>query len=41
MTRPFDSGTRNTAKELARLEGHGGAVNALAVLPDGRLASGS
>ena len=27
--------------ELARLEGHGGWVKALAVLPDGRLASGS
>jgi WD domain, G-beta repeat/APAF-1 helical domain len=27
--------------ELPRLEGHGGGVNALAVLPDGRLASGS
>ena len=27
--------------EIARLEGHGGWVNALAMLPDGRLASGS
>ena len=27
--------------ELARLEGHGALVGALAVLPDGRLASGS
>ena len=27
--------------ETARLEGHSGAVSALCVLPDGRLASGS
>ena len=30
-----------TSRETARLEGYDGSVNSLAVLPDGRLASGS
>ena len=32
---------RHTGAETARLEGHSDQVNALCVLPDGRLASGS
>jgi WD40 repeat protein len=31
----------NTGAETARLKGHLGPINALCVLPDGRLASGS
>ena len=40
MTRPCGCGTRQTGTDTARLEGHTYGVNALAVLPDGRLASG-
>jgi WD40 repeat protein len=34
------SGCVTTGAETARLKGHSGSINALCVLPDGRLASG-
>ena len=40
-TAPSGSGIWQAGQELARLEGHTSSVNALAVLPDGRLASGA